>query len=81
LEPPKLRRVKDLNPNQVLLAIPQAALVLGVGENTLRRMIDDKRIPGVLVRGGTQRRLIRVSRQAIQAFIAREEAKSREKNP
>jgi excisionase family DNA binding protein len=73
---PRLRKVRPAHPNAVLLSIQQAALVMGVSESTLRRAVDKGTLPSVMVRSENKNRLIRVSRQALQAFIDREEKRT-----
>jgi len=71
----KKKKGDAIHPNTKLLSIPQGALVLGVSETSLRRMCAQRQLPSVTVRAGPERRMIRVSKQAIDEWISKHERK------
>ena len=78
----KLRKVKrearPIHPNTTLLSIDQAALVLGCARNTIQRMLDSRTLPAIVLRASGNKRLIRVSKKAIEDWISRQERRSSE---
>ena len=69
-----LRRVpRPVHPNQILLSVDQAALFMGVSTTTLRRLLNSGSMPSIMLRSSRSKRLIRVSKNTIEAWIAREE--------
>jgi excisionase family DNA binding protein len=69
----KPREPKPIHPNTALLSISQAAVVLNCSENTFRRMVDAKTLPSIVLRSSGNKRLIRVSKRAIEDWLAKEE--------
>jgi excisionase family DNA binding protein len=73
----KPRKARPIHPNTTLLSVEQAAVVLNLGATTVRRMLNEGQLPVVVPRSSSKKRLIRVSRRALDEFLEREEKRGR----